>query len=110
MSLENFWERTATAISELRLMAPKEILLVHHDDADGLCSAAVVKAALEREGHGVRTLCLEKAYPEVIESLHGGEGAVIFYGDMGSAHADFISECNGGRNLTIILDHHDPRP
>ncbi len=110
MGLEEIRERTAAAIYELRLMAPKEILLVHHDDADGLCSAAVIKAALEREGHSVKTLCLEKAYPEVIESLHGGEGAVIFYGDMGSAHADLISECNGGRNLTIILDHHDPRP
>jgi len=110
MGLEEFWERVAAAISELRLMAPKEILLVHHDDADGLCSAAVVKAALERENHGVKTLCLEKAYPEVIESLHKGGGAVIFYVDIGSAHADFISECNRGRNLTIILDHHDPRP
>jgi len=110
MGLEEFWERVAAAISELRLMAPKEILLVHHDDADGLCSAAVVKAALEREGYDVKTLCLEKAFPEVIESLHKGEGTVIFYGDIGSAHADFVSECNGGRNLTIVLDHHDPRP
>lgn len=110
MGLEEFGERVAAAISELRLMAPKEILLVHHDDADGLCSAAVIKSALEREDYGVKTLCLEKAYLDVIESLHKGEGAVIFYGDIGSAHADLISECNGGRNLTIILDHHDPRP
>jgi single-stranded-DNA-specific exonuclease len=110
MGLEEFGKRVAAAISELRLMAPTEILLVHHDDADGLCSAAVIKAALEREGYGIKTLCLEKAYPEVIESLHKGEGAVIFYGDIGSAHADLISECNRGRNLTIILDHHDSRP
>jgi hypothetical protein len=30
--------------------------------------------------------------------------------DIGSAHADLISEYNKGRNLTVILDHHDPKP
>jgi RecJ-like exonuclease len=29
--------------------------------------------------------------------------------DIGSSHADLISEYNSGRNLTIILDHHDPK-
>jgi single-stranded DNA-specific DHH superfamily exonuclease len=41
------WEKVGTAISELKQVKPQEIILVHHDDADGLCSAAVVKAALE---------------------------------------------------------------
>jgi len=110
MSYEEFGKKVAAAISELRQMKPREIVLVHHDDADGLCSAAVTKAALEREGCGVRTFCLEKVYPEVVESLHQGKGQVIFYVDIGSAHADFISERNSSRNLVIILDHHDPMP
>jgi len=111
MSYEEFGKKIGTAISELRKQTkPKEIVLVHHDDADGLCSAAVTKAALEREGYGVRTFCLEKVYPEVVESLHQSEGQVIFYVDIGSAHADLISEQNSSRNLVIILDHHDPTP
>ena len=110
MSYEEFGQKVGTAISELRQTKPMKIVLVHHDDADGLCSAAVTKAALEREGYGVRTFCLEKVYPEVVESLHQGEGQVIFYVDIGSAHADFISERNSSRNLVIILDHHDPMP
>jgi len=110
MNHEEFGKKVATAISELKQEKPKEIILVHHDDADGLCSAAITKAALEREGYGVRTFCLEKIYPEVIESLHESVGRTIFYADIGSSHADFISECNAGRNLTIILDHHDPTP
>jgi len=69
-----------------------------------------MKTALEREGFRVKTFCLEKVYPEVIESLHQDAGQTIFYVDIGSAHADFISECNSSRNLTIILDHHDPKP
>jgi single-stranded-DNA-specific exonuclease len=110
MKREEFGKRVGAAISELKQMKPQEIVLVHHDDADGLCSAAIVKAALEREGYGVKTFCLEKIYPEVIESLHKNVGKTIFYADLGSSHASFISGCNAGRNLTIILDHHDPTP
>ena len=110
MKHEEFGKKVATAISELRQEKPKEVILVHHDDADGLCSAAITKASLEREGYRVRTFCLEKIYPEVIESLNENVGRTIFYADIGSSHANFISGCNAGRNLTIILDHHDPTP
>jgi single-stranded DNA-specific DHH superfamily exonuclease len=110
LSFEEFGRRVGEAISELKQRKPDEIVLVHHDDADGLCSGAITKTVLEREGFKVKTFCLEKVYPEVIESLHEGSGRVIFYVDIGSAHANFISECNAGRNLTIILDHHDPKP
>ena len=60
MKREEFGKKVATAISELRQEKPKEVILVHHDDADGLCSAAITKASLEREGYGVRTFCLDK--------------------------------------------------
>jgi single-stranded DNA-specific DHH superfamily exonuclease len=110
MSFEDFGRKVGKAILELKQTKPREIIVVHHDDADGLCSGAIMKTALEREGYKVKAFCLEKVYPEVIESLHKGTNQVIFYVDIGSAHADLISECNSSRNLTIILDHHDPKP
>jgi hypothetical protein len=110
MSYEDFGREVDAAIAELSQTKAKEIFLVHHDDADGICSAAVTETALEREGCRVKTLCLEKVYPEVIERLHEAEGEVIFYCDIGSSHADLISECNISRNLVVILDHHDPKP
>jgi hypothetical protein len=110
MSYEDFLRKVSATISELGRVKPKETILVHHDDADGICSAAVTKTALEREGYRVKTFCLEKAYPEVIERLHEAEGEVIFYCDIGSSHADLISEYNMSRNLAVILDHHDPKP
>jgi single-stranded-DNA-specific exonuclease len=110
MSFEEFGKKVGIAISELKKARPKEITLVHHDDADGLCSGAITNAALEREGYKVKAFCLEKIYPEVVEDLHKSQGETIFYSDIGSAHADFISEVNSSRNLTIILDHHDPAP
>jgi hypothetical protein len=110
MGYEDFGRKFDATISELSRVKPKEIILVHHDDADGICSAAITKTALEREGYLVKTFCLEKAYPEVIEKLHEAQGEVIFYCDIGSSHADLISECNKSRNLAVILDHHDPKP
>jgi len=110
VGLEDFEKRAVAAISELKAMKARESTLVHHDDADGLCSAAIIKAALEREGYQVKTLCLEKTYPEFVEDLHRRKNETIIYSDIGSAHADFISKVNAGNNLTIILDHHHDPP
>ena len=110
VQLEEFNEKTNKAIEELKAAKPKEAMIIHHDDADGLCSAAITKRALEREEIKVKTFCLEKIYPEVIEDLHSKVGQTIFYVDIGAPHVDRISEYNKGRNLTIILDHHDPKP
>ncbi|MEM0057621.1 MAG: DHH family phosphoesterase [Candidatus Bathyarchaeia archaeon] len=109
-SLQDFKQKAQHAIAQLRKEATKNVLVVHHDDADGLCSAAIIKKALEREGIAAETLCLEKVYTEVLAELHSREGVVLFYVDIGSSHADLISELNHGRDLTIILDHHDPKP
>jgi len=110
MSLQAFRQKANHAIAMLRKKSPNKVLIIHHDDADGLCSAAIMKKALEREGLIVETFCLEKVYNEVVADLHSREGNVLFYVDIGSSHADLISELNDGRNLTIILDHHDPKP
>jgi len=110
MKLEDFKNKASQAIANLKAESPKEAFIIHHDDADGLCSAAITKKMLEREGIRVRTFCLEKVYTEVIADLHSRSGQTIFYVDIGSSHADLISELNNGRNLTIILDHHDPKP
>ena len=110
MSLKEFEEKADQAVMELKKEKAREAIIVHHDDADGLCSAAITKKALERERIRVKTFCLEKIYTEVVEDLHSRAGQVIFYVDIGSSHADLISEYNKSRNLTIILDHHDPKP
>ncbi|MGB9684154.1 MAG: DHH family phosphoesterase [Candidatus Bathyarchaeales archaeon] len=110
MSLQNFKQYAEHTIALLRKESPKKVFIVHHDDADGLCSAAITQRALEREGIITETFCLEKVYTEVIANLHSTEGQTIFYVDIGSSHADLISGLNEGKNLTIILDHHDPKP
>ncbi len=110
MGFEDFEKRAAAAIAQLRAMKLKESTLVHHDDADGLCSAAITKTALEREDFHVKTFCIEKTYPEFVNDLHKRRNETIVYSDIGSAHADFISSMNARKNLTIILDHHHDPP
>jgi len=105
MGLAGFEKRAAAAISEMRKIKSQEITLIHHDDADGLSSGAIMKTALERESFEVKTFCLEKIYLEVVEDVHKRQGEIIFYSDIGSAYSDYISEVNAGKNLTIILDH-----
>lgn len=110
MAIEDFERRATAAVSELKKRRLNEIILIYHDDADGLCSAAITKTALEHEGFGVKTLCLEKTYREVVADLHESANRTIFYCDIGSAHADLISSINDERNLTVILDHHHEPP
>ncbi|MEM3703048.1 MAG: DHH family phosphoesterase [Candidatus Bathyarchaeia archaeon] len=110
VSMQDFKRCAEQAAIMFRDEKAKDILIVHHDDADGLCSAAIIKETLEREGLKANTFCLEKVYTEVISDIHSKNGRIIFYADIGSSHADLISELNGGQNLTIILDHHDPKP
>jgi len=92
---------------ELRRYRRNEVLVIHHDEADGICSASITKKALERDRFKVKALCLEKLFPTIIDRLHSGQGQIFVYTDIGAAHVGRISKVNAGKNLTIILDHHD---
>ncbi|MCD6410028.1 MAG: DHH family phosphoesterase [Candidatus Verstraetearchaeota archaeon] len=97
-------------LPKLRELSPSQVVVVHHDDADGLCAGAVASKALENLGLAPSRVCLEKMIPEAVEKIHSMEGGLIVYCDIGSPHGDMIAKLNHGRNLVVILDHHDPTP
>jgi single-stranded DNA-specific DHH superfamily exonuclease len=99
-------EEILAAIKELKRFDSRDVTLIHHDDADGISSASIIFESLKRENFEVKRFCLEKLFPEVVKELHSKKGNIYFYVDIASSHADFISEVNNGKNLTIILDHH----
>jgi len=66
MQIEEFNQKANEVIEELKAAKPKEAMISHHDDADGLCSAAITKRALEREEIKVKTFCLEKFWKTAI--------------------------------------------
>lgn len=110
MSLEEFEVRAKSAIRCLEGIEKRSALLVHHDDADGICSGAIVKRALERRGFSVKSICLEKLIPEAISAIHSERRGLVVYADLGSGHADEISVANSEGDLVIILDHHEVKP
>ncbi|RLE58186.1 MAG: hypothetical protein DRJ32_06890 [Thermoprotei archaeon] len=111
MSADKFMGDLSKACSRLMEWDRRDVLLVFHDDADGISSGAVAYEALRRKGFNVKLVCIEKLMDQVIGFIHEKyAGNVIMYVDIGSPHADKISKANAGRSLTIILDHHDPVP
>ncbi|MBO3799610.1 MAG: DHH family phosphoesterase [Candidatus Brockarchaeota archaeon] len=83
-----------------------DAVLIHHDEADGICSAALTKAALEKMGYIVKTICLDKLFPEVLEKILSRYRVTVFT-DIGSAHVKRIGDLIDKDSLAVIIDHHD---
>ncbi len=113
--LNIFINAMENAIREVKQWHEKSVQIYHHNDADGLCSGAILTRAFERQGFKVQRFCLEKPYPAVLRKIYEQEGNILVFADFAGRIAPLLSELNKGRNLTLILDHHvaeastDPR-
>jgi single-stranded DNA-specific DHH superfamily exonuclease len=96
------------AVRRLRAASATSALLVHHNDADGLTSGALLAIALEAEGWAVEPLAVEKIFPEVLAAIHARRAPVIVYTDLAGQNAGAIVALAGGDTYTLILDHHRP--
>lgn len=105
--LTGFQKRLEKAKAAIENSGLKESLIVHHDEADGLCSAALSKVALEKMGFQTWLICLDKLYPEVVKDIEAGPRRVVAYSDIGSGHIEWLSTWNQSRNIVLALDHHD---
>jgi hypothetical protein len=94
-------------VSAVRESAIREAVVLHHDEADGLTSAALTKLALSSLGLSTRLICLDKLYPEVVKDIESGPPRVTAYVDLGSGHIDWLIEENSAKGLILVLDHHD---
>jgi hypothetical protein len=85
----------------------KDAVILHHDEADGLCSAGLTKIAIEKLGIETRLICLDKLYPEVVRDVEGGSRRLVVFSDLGSGHVQLLESQNRSRSILVILDHHD---
>ena len=108
MSKENFLKEIRKGINLLRA-AGSEVALIHHNDADGLTSAAILETALARAGFSVHRICIERVHPPIVARIHEQFPTTIFYVDLGGQAAPVISDANKSRRTTLILDHHHPQ-
>jgi RecJ-like exonuclease len=105
--LQSFQNRLRAAASAIRDSSIKEAVILHHDEADGLTSAALTKIALQRLGLVTNLICLDKLYPEVLKDAESTHRRVVAYVDLGSGHVDWLIKENLAQNLIVVLDHHD---
>src|SRR3989442_12088086 len=85
----------------------KDAVSLHHDEADGVCPAALAKIAIEKLGIETRLICLDKLYPEVVRDVEGGSRHLVVFSDLGSGHVQLLESQNRSKSILVILDHHD---
>ena len=105
--LDPFLRRLAQAKETIVESGLKDAVILHHDEADGLCSAALTKIAIEKLGVETRLICLDKLYPEVVRDVEEGSRCLIVFSDLGSGHVQLLESQNRSRSILVILDHHD---
>jgi single-stranded DNA-specific DHH superfamily exonuclease len=106
-NLNSFQTRLARAKEAVVRSGLKEALVIHHDEADGVCSGTLTRVALQKMGLQTRLICLDKLYPEVVKDIESGPRRVVAYSDIGSGHMEWLSKWNKTDNLILTLDHHD---
>ncbi len=85
-----------------------KVVIAHHNDADGLSSAAILTEALRREGISTENIPLERVHPLIVKRIIQKYKGLIMFVDLGAGAAPVISRINAGRNTIIIIDHHHP--
>ena len=94
------------AAQRVRKWPQKNVLLFHHNDADGLSSGAILSCALKRAGFSVYRTCLEKPYPAILKKILSSNGRLIIFADFAGRITPLISKLNTGKNMVVIVDHH----
>ena len=105
--IDPFLRRLVQAKETIVQSGLKDAVILHHDEADGLCSAALAKIAIERLGVETRLICLDKLYPEVVKDVEGGSRRLVVFSDLGSGHVQLLESQNRSRSILVTLDHHD---
>jgi hypothetical protein len=89
----------------------RDVVLLHHNDSDGLAAGAVLLKTFLRAGYQVERFALEKPYPEVLLKVFDeNTKKLIVFADFAGRIAPLIASLNNGKNLVVILDHHRAEP
>jgi hypothetical protein len=89
---------------------PKKIVLLHHNDADGISAGAILSKALYRAGFNLRRIALEKPYPaaieRIIESIDNRSQTLLLFTDFASGMLQILDDRAPADLQILVLDHH----
>jgi hypothetical protein len=105
-----FFEWVDNAAEKIKSFRGEDITIVHHNDADGICSAAILSKLCEFLGYSPNLICIEKVHPAIVRKIHEKLDGVIIYTDLGGLAAKMIEKINSGRSYVFIIDHHPAKP
>ena len=92
-----------------RLLAADRVLVASHIDADGLTSAAVAGAALERAGIPHEQTFYKQLDAEAIAELAATNYETVLFTDFGSGQLDDIATHERRDEFVpVVADHHQP--
>ncbi len=96
---------TATTIRDEYQHSPCVVL--HHNDADGIASGAILSAAFARLNMRVARYCLEKPFPEVVRRiLEDRDERLFVVTDFGSGVISQFVHLLPADGKLLLLDHH----
>ena len=88
----------------------EKIVIIHHNDADGICSGALLSKLCDLLGFESELICIEKVHPAIVDIIHErNSGNLVIYTDLAGLAAKMIDEVNKGRCKVWIIDHHPAR-
>ena len=87
-----------------------EVIVIHHNDADGLAAGTILQQAFYRDSKSVRRIALEKPYPEalrlIVSSVDTPATTLLVLADFASGMIPIIEQIVPLELAVLILDHH----
>jgi len=83
-------------------------VVVHHNDADGLCAAASLSKAFDILSIDYKLFPIEKIHELILAKIHAAYRGCVLYADLGGQSSGLIGKYSKHNSLVIILDHHLP--
>ena len=82
------------------------IRIISHLDCDGVCASSILIKALDNDNRKYSISIVQQLSKPFLNELSNEDYNVYFFTDLGSGHADEISELMGKKKV-FILDHHE---
>ena len=107
--VERYARLCSEAIASLTPGEGREMTVIHHVDADGICAGVILRRALERAGCTVKTIGVGKLFTPTIELIYRRVKTPVLFTDLGGGATPEIAAINrrGPGLPTVIVDHHD---